>query len=96
MSKIVLHASNLVEAASKIEDAASRIDQALQSLDSTMGEVDAVWSDQNSKKYLSRYMELKQEFPGFKDAVHRYSTFLNEVVTTYQKEFVDNVSQSIN
>ena len=96
MAKVILHASDLLEAARKIEDAANRIDGALQNLDNTMGDIDAVWSDENSKKYLNRYMELKEEFPGFKDAVHKYSTFLNQVVSTYQKEFVDNVSQSVN
>ena len=96
MANIVLHASNLLDAARKMEDAANRIDAALQNLDATMGDIDAVWSDENSKKYLARYTELKQEFPGFKEAVHSYSTFLNTVVATYQKEYVDQVSTSVN
>ena len=96
MANIVLHASNLLDAARKIEDAANRIDTALQHLDSTMGDIDAVWSAENSKKYLARYTELKQEFPGFKDAVHSYSAFLNAVVATYQKEFVDPTTTSVN
>ena len=96
MANVVLHASNLLDAARKIDDAATRIDGALQSLDATMGDIDAVWSDENSKKYLARYMELKEEFPGFKDAVHKYSEFLTAVVATYQKEYIDNVSQSVN
>ena len=96
MAKVVLHASDLLEAARRIEDAANRIDGALKKLDSAMGDIDSVWSDQNSKKYLARYEELKEEFPGFKDAVHKYSTFLNAVVNTYQKEFIDNVSGSVN
>lgn len=96
MANIVLHASDLLEAARKIEDAANRIDSALQSLDATMGDVDAVWSDENSKKYLVRYAELKEEFPGFKDAVHNYSMFLNAVVSAYQKEFVEPTSSSVN
>ena len=96
MANIVLRASDLLDASRKIEDAAIRIDKALQSLDTAMGDIDAVWSDANSKKYLARYAELKEEFPGFKDAVHSYSTFLNAVVATYQKEFADTVSQSVN
>ena len=95
MANVVLHAQDLLEAARKMEDAALRIDRALQSLDTTMSDLDAVWSDENSKKYLSRYAELKQEFPGFKNAVHGYSEFLNQVVSTYQREYVDQVSQSV-
>ena len=95
MANIVLHASNLLDAAYKIEDAANRIDKALQSLDSTMSDIDAVWNDENSKKYLARYAELKQEFPGFKDAIHGYSTFLNTVVEAYRKEFVEPTSSSV-
>ena len=96
MANVVLRASNLLDAARKIEDAANRIDSALQSLDGVMGDIDAVWSDENSKKYLSRYAELKEEFPGFKEAVHSYGEFLNAVVATYQKEFVEDVSRSVN
>ena len=96
MANVVLHASNLLDAARKIEDAANRIDGALQRLDATMGDIDAVWSDENSKKYLARYMELKEEFPGFKEAIRKYSTFLNAVVETYQREFVDPTSSSVN
>lgn len=96
MAKIVLHASDLLEAARKMEDAALRIDSALQNLDATMSDFDAVWSDENSKKYLARYAELKEEFPEFKAAVHSYSTFLNEVVNTYQREFTEPVSSSVN
>ena len=96
MANIVLKASSLLDAARKIDDAANRIDNALQSLDSIMNDINSVWSDENSKKYLSRYAELKQEFPSFKDAVHNYSAFLNAVVAAYQKEFVDPTSTSVN
>ncbi len=96
MANIVLRASDLIEAARKMEDAANRIDSALQRIDATMSDLDAVWSDQNSKKYLERYEELKQEFPGFKSAVHSYSAFLNAVVATYQKEYLDDVSTTVN
>ena len=80
MANISLNAASLLDAAKKIEDAANRIDGALARLDNTMSDLDAVWSDQNSKKYLSRYEELKQEFPAFKEAAHNYSAFLNAVV----------------
>lgn len=96
MANIVLHAADLLEAARKMEDAANRIDSALQNLDATMSDLDAVWSDENSKQYLTRYAELKEEFPGFKDAVHSYSTFLTAVVNTYQKEYVDEVKPTVN
>ena len=96
MANISLNASSLLEAARKIEDAASRIDTALSHIDTTMSDVDAVWNDQNSKRYIERYNELKQDFPAFKKAAHDYSTFLNAVVEAYQKEFVEPTSQSVN
>lgn len=96
MANIVLHAADLLEASRKMEEAANRIDAALQKIDNIMSDIDSVWSDANSKKYLSRYAELKEEFPGFKNAVHSYSAFLNAVVATYQKEFVEPTSSSVN
>ncbi len=96
MANISLNAASLLDAAKKIEDAANRIDGALARLDNTMSDLDAVWSDQNSKKYLSRYEELKQEFPAFKEAAHNYSAFLNAVVDAYRKEFVEPTSTSVN
>ena len=96
MAKIILQASSLLDAARKMDDAAERIDGALQRVDTIMSDVDAVWSDANSKTYLSRYEELKEEFPGFKEAIRNYSTFLNSVVAAYQREFLDQVSESIN
>ena len=62
MANISLNAASLLDAARKIEDAANRIDGAISRIDNTMSDLDAVWSDQNSKKYLSRYEELKQEY----------------------------------
>ena len=96
MANITLQAASLLEAARKMEDAANRIDAAIQRLDATMSDLDAVWSDQNSKQYLARYAELKEEFPAFKQATHDYSAFLNAVVETYRKEFVEPTSTSVN
>ncbi len=95
MANIVLHASDLLEAARKMEDAATRISDALDRLNTVVGDIESVWSDQNSKKYLDRYNELKEEFPGFKAAVHSYSEFLNAVVRTYQQEYIDEVSTTV-
>ena len=96
MANISLNAASLLDAAKKIEDAANRIDGAIGRLDSIMSDLDAVWSDQNSKTYLARYEELKQDFPAFKSAAHDYSAFLNIVVETYRKEFVEPTSTSVN
>ena len=96
MAKVVLQAASLLEAARKMEDAANRIDAAIQKIDASMSDLDAVWSDENSKKYLSRYAELKEDFPAFRNAVHSYSAFLNAVVETYRKEFVEPTSTSVN
>ena len=95
MAKVVLHAADLLDAARKMEDAANRIDKAIQNLDSTMSDLDGVWSDDNSKQYLARYEELKQEFPGFKAAVRKYSEFLTAVVNTYQRDYIDEVKPSV-
>ena len=61
-----------------------------------MSDLDAVWSDQNSRQYLARYEELKQDFPAFKQAAHNYSAFLNAVVEAYRKEFIEPTSTSVN
>lgn len=96
MANISLTSASLTEAATKIEDAATRIDTAIQKLDAIMSDVDAVWSDQNSKQYLTRYTELKEEnFQAFKAASHNYSAFLNAVVDTYRKEFLEEVSTTV-
>ena len=95
MANVTLRSENLLEAARKMEDAANRIDAALQRLDTTMSDLDAVWSDQNSKQYLTRYTELKGDFPTFKEAAHSYSAFLNAVVETYRKEFLEEVSTTV-
>lgn len=96
MANISLRASSLLDAARKIEEAATKIDGAISRIDNTMSDLDAVWSDENSRKYLSRYAELKEEFPAFKQATHDYSAFLKSVVDAYQKEFVDPTSTSVN
>ena len=97
MANISLNSASLLDAAKKIEDAATRIDGALARLDAVMSDLDAVWSDQNSKQYLTRYEELKEEyFQEFKDAAHSYSAFLNAVVETYRKEFLEEVSTTVN
>ena len=95
MADIKLNAANLLDAAKKMEDAANRIDGAIGRLDSIMSDLDAVWSDQNSKQYLTRYTELKGDFPTFKEAAHSYSAFLNAVVETYRKEFLEEVSTTV-
>ncbi len=96
MVDIKLNAASLLEAAKKIEDAAARIDASINRIDSAMSDLDSVWSDKNSKKYLARYEELKQDFPTFKEAAHNYSAFLNAVVEAYRKEFVEPTSASVN
>ncbi len=96
MAEIKLNSANLLDAAKKMEDAADRIDKAITRLDEIMSDLDAVWSDQNSKKYLTRYAELKGDFPVFKEAAHSYSAFLNAVVDTYRKEFIEPTSTSVN
>lgn len=95
MADIKLNAANLLDAAKKMEDAANRIDGAIGRLDSIMSDLDAVWSDQNSRQYLTRYTELKGDFPTFKEAAHSYSAFLNAVVETYRKEFLEEVSSTV-
>ena len=96
MANISLNASNLLDAANKMEDAANRVDEALKRLDAIMSDLDAVWSDKNSKLYLAKYEELKEEhFPKFRDAAHNYSAFLKAVVETYKREFIDEVSQDV-
>ena len=95
MADIKLNAANLLDAAKKMEDAANRIDSAIGRLDSIMSDLDAVWSDQNSRQYLTRYTELKGDFPTFKEAAHSYSAFLNAVVDTYRKEFLEEVSSTV-
>ena len=93
---VELHSSDLLAVAKEIEENSNVIEEALRELDTTMAGLDSVWSDQNSKKYLERYEELKQNFPEYKAAVKSYGTFLENVVSEYQKEFVDPTSESVN
>lgn len=95
MANIRLTADSLLDAARKIEDAANRIDGAISRIDATVADLDSVWSDRNSRQYLERYNELKQDFPAFKKASHDYSAFLNAVVETYKKEFLDETSTAV-
>ena len=96
MANVSLKAASLLDAAKKIEDAANKIDGAISRIDTEMSDLDAVWSDQNSRQYLARYEELKQDFPAFKQAAHNYSAFLNAVVEAYRKEFIEPTSTSVN
>ena len=90
-----LNAQSLAQAADKIKRAALRIDESIKRIDSIMADMDSVWSDDNSKKYLARYEELKQNFPKFQSAAHSYSDFLMKVVEAYDKEFLNPTSSSV-
>jgi len=96
MANVVLKAQDLINTSTKIKDAATRIENDLRKLDSVMGDMQSVWDDKNAKTYLERYEELKQEFPEFKNAVNSYGTFLDTVVDVYQREFSDEISNSVN
>lgn len=97
MANISLNSQSLVDASNKIADAAGRIDAAIAKIDAAVGDLETVWKDQNAKKYLQRYEELKQEhFEAFKQAAHNYSVFLNKVVEAYRSEFVEPTSESVN
>ena len=90
-----LNADRLLDAAKKMEEAANRIDASIAKIDNAMSNLDAVWNDVNSKRYLAKYEDLKHEFPDFKAAVHEYSEFLIKVVDTYNKEFIEATSGSV-
>ena len=90
-----LNAQSLASAAEKIQRAALRIDDSIKRIDGIMAELDSVWSDQNSKKYLAKYEELKKDFPKFQSAAHSYSAFLLKVVDEYEKEFLNPTSSSV-
>ncbi len=96
MAVVSLREQNLLEAATKMENAAKTIDAAIAKIDSTISDIEADWKDENSKRYLERYAELKQDFPEFKKAIHDYSSFLRRVVQIYQQEFVEPTSESVN
>lgn len=95
MAVVGLNAASLRDAASKMGNAADRIEQALQNIDTIVGETNSVWNDVNSKQFLARYEELKQEFPGFKNEIRSYGDFLNRVVDAYQRDFIAPVSESV-
>jgi len=96
MANVVLRSSDLISVAKTIEEDANHIDEALVKLDTVMSDLDSVWSDDNSRKYLERYNELKANFPEFKEAVRSYGKFLETVVAEYQREFADPTSRSVN
>ena len=96
MAKVILQAQDLMNTSNKIKNAAQRIEADLQKLDTVMSDMENVWNDKNSKTYLERYNELKQEFPEFKNAVNSYGTFLDTVVDVYKREFSDEISDSVN
>ena len=95
MAVVKLNAASLRDAANRMEDAANRIEKALANIDVIMGEINLAWNDANSKRYIERYEELKQNFPQFKMEVHSYGNFLNKVVDTYQREYLSQVSENI-
>ena len=96
MATIKLTSASLLEASSKIEDAANRIDEAVKKIDAVIESLDSVWDDQNSKQYSARYHELRnQELPKFQVAAHRYSEFLAQVVDVYRREFMEEVSETV-
>lgn len=90
MANISLNVDSVLNAAKKMDDAANRIDASLARIDAIMSDLNAVWSDKNSKEYLMQYEKLKEEdFPAFKEATRNYGAFLNMVVETYRKEFLE-------
>ncbi len=94
MVNIVLQSQDLTNTANKINSSADELKASLNKIDNLMSDIDSVWSDQNSKTYLERYEELKREFPQFEASVRSYGTFLNTVVDTYKREFIDDVAGS--
>ena len=96
MANIVLQSQDLVNTANKIDASGDVLEDAFNKVDSTMSDLQGVWNDINSKKYLDRYNELKQEFPKFIQDVRSYGVFLNTVVNTYRREFIEAVSETVN
>ncbi len=95
MAIVSLQAASLRDAASKMGNAADKIEKALQNIDTIISDIPSVWDDPNSKQYLSRFNDLKTEFPAFKNAIRSYGEFLNRVVDTYQRDFIGSVSESV-
>ena len=91
MANISLNVNSVLNAAKKMDEASQKIEAALARIDAIMSDLDAVWSDKNSKEYLLRYEKIKEEdFPAFKAATRNYGAFLNAVVETYKKEFIEH------
>lgn len=95
MANINLTSQDLLTTARKIDEASNKIDLALQKVDMVMSDLNNVWNDDNAKRYLEKYNELKTEFPEFKAAVRSYGTFLNSVVETYEKEYNQNIAARV-
>ena len=95
MANINLTSADLLATAKKIDESSDKIDGALQKLDVVMSDLDSTWSDDNSKKYLARYNELRENFPEFKAAISSYGTFLNSVVEIYEKEYNQNIASRV-
>ena len=96
MANINLTAADLINTSNKIENASDRIDNALQKLDTIMNSMSQSWSDDNARMYMSRYQELKQSFPEFKNAVRSYGLFLKDVVDIYEREYNQNIAARVN
>ena len=96
MTKVILQSQDLTNTSRNIDSCADQLKTALKELDMLMSNLDSVWSDVNSKTYLRRYEELKQEFPEFEQAVRNYGVFLNNIVEAYRREFMEEVSTSVN
>ena len=96
MDNVVLQSQDLTNTANKIKSCADELKDYMQKLSTLMDGIDNVWSDQNSKRYLERFKELELEFPKFESYVRSYGMFLDNVVATYKREFMDEVSTSVN
>ena len=96
MDNVVLQSQDLTNTANRVKNGADELKNYMQRLGTLMDGIDNVWSDQNSKRYLERYKELELEFPKFESYVRSYGIFLDTVVETYRREFMDEVSTSVN
>lgn len=96
MDNIILQSKDLTNTANKIKNSADELKEYMNKLGTIMDGLENVWSDQNSKRYLERYKELELEFPKFENYLRSYGIFLDNVVETYRREFMDDVSTSVN
>lgn len=91
-----LQSQDLTNTANKFESCAEELGKLIENLDSLMSDLNSSWNDANAQVYIRRFEELKQAFPAFKQNVNNYGTFLKGVVETYRREFMDEVSSSVN